>query len=248
MPGLDSPIPIIQPGDEEVELFGIQARIGDDDGVNLPWFEYADSILLYWWIHNDTIELNLSAFWSKEEGAHKLDLYIGNSDILLSLKTSGSRILANVPEKPLSSSPSWTYPLRVAIILVLAPTGIFLNENLGSLISFLFSAFLSVLTFSLAFTLYAFIIVAIVCSIWGCVGGPSLENTVQTVQDRLERLDQNERLRYLRLRTAQSGVDWAYHNKVVQGLILVCREGWHPDRERERVVEESELEKASPGK
>lgn len=33
--------------------FEATARAGDDDGINLPWFDKADSALLFWWIQRD---------------------------------------------------------------------------------------------------------------------------------------------------------------------------------------------------
>jgi hypothetical protein len=30
---------------------------GDDDGINLPWFNTADSALLFWWLHHDNVEM-----------------------------------------------------------------------------------------------------------------------------------------------------------------------------------------------
>jgi hypothetical protein len=66
IPGVDKPIPIIyndraEEGSADVSLdISVQARIGDFDGANLPWFEYADSILLFWWIHKENADLPLS--------------------------------------------------------------------------------------------------------------------------------------------------------------------------------------------
>jgi hypothetical protein len=33
--------------------FTATSRGGDNDGINLPWFDHADSALLYWQIHRD---------------------------------------------------------------------------------------------------------------------------------------------------------------------------------------------------
>jgi hypothetical protein len=39
--------------------FGIGAKAGDVDGINLPWFKTADSVLLFWDIHGDIAKLSL---------------------------------------------------------------------------------------------------------------------------------------------------------------------------------------------
>ncbi|CAG8978379.1 hypothetical protein HYALB_00010398 [Hymenoscyphus albidus] len=49
---------------------GIIARLGDKDGANLPWFRFADAVLLYWWIHKDVVTIPIIAKickWSQGE-------------------------------------------------------------------------------------------------------------------------------------------------------------------------------------
>jgi hypothetical protein len=221
------------------------ARTGDTDGANLPWFEFADAILLFWWIHKDAVSLPITAIWSSSEaeGVHKLNLQFGDWESILAIEVNGNgtSITASVPQSPLSASPSWTYPLRVGIIHVVAPTTILLI-GLASLFSALGLVFLWVWC--------GFVIMALVVSFWRLLGGPSIEDCIQTVQDRLERWNQDERLRVLRLGAVQEGVDRVYHNERVKTVIRVCRHGWHPEREgeRERATEEADIEKPTSSK
>src|SRR4051794_13120664 len=54
---------ILNDGNSAVSDFGktinISVRTGDTDGANLPWFKHADAVLLYWWIHRDTLQVPL---------------------------------------------------------------------------------------------------------------------------------------------------------------------------------------------
>jgi hypothetical protein len=260
IPGADKLIPIIyRDGAEEesadVSLdISVQVRVGDFDGANLPWFEYADSILLFWWIHKESVDLPLSVSWSmEEENIYHMELkYAGRhviDDPLLSIRMRGndtSSFEVTVPARPLSSSPSQTYPIRIAIIHIIAPIAVFVNDYLDDAIGFLFSTIFTAVEVLFILLVYVFVILAILVSIYRCVGGPSLEDTVQRAHDGLEALKQNERLRFLHIETVQEGLDRLYHNKRVQVVIGVCRNGWHPERDRQRVVqEEADIERRS---
>jgi hypothetical protein len=259
--GADKPIPIIHHDSAEDKSADVsldisaQARVGDSDGANLPWFEYADSILLFWWIDKENVDLPLSVSWSvEEENMYSMDLkYAGRhviDDPLLSIRMRGndtSSFEVTVPARPLSSSPSWTYPIRVAIIHIIAPIAIFVNDYLGDAIGFLISTTFTAVEVLFIVLVYVFVILTIVVSIYRCVGGPSLEDNVQRVHDCLEALKQNERLRLLQIETVQESLDRLYHNKRIQVVIGICRNGWHPERDRERAAqeEEADIERAS---
>ena len=63
------------------------------------------------------------------------------NDPLLSIRVRGndtSSFEVTVPARPLSSSPSRTYPIRIAIIHIIAPIAVFVNDYLGDAIGFLF--------------------------------------------------------------------------------------------------------------
>jgi len=259
--GTDKPIPIIYHDGAEEESadvsldISVQARVGDFDGASLPWFEYADSILLFWWIHKENADLPLRVSWSvEEENMYHMDLkYAGRhviDDPLLSIRmhrNGTSSFEVTVPARPLSSSPSWTYPIRIAIIHIIAPIAIFVNDYLGDPIGFLFSMTFTAVEVLFIVLVYVFVILTIVVSIYRCVGGPSLEDTVQRAHDGLEALKQNERLRFLHIETVQESLDRLYHNKRIQVVIDICRNGWHPERDRERAAqeEEADIERAS---
>jgi hypothetical protein len=259
--GTDKSIPIIYRDSAEEESADVsldvtvQARVGDSDGANLPWFEYADSILLFWWIDKEIIDLPLSISWSvEEENMYSMDLkYAGRhviDDPLLSIRMRGndtSSFEVTVPARPLSSSPSWTYPIRVVILNIIAPIAIFVNDYLGDSIGFLFSTTFTAVEVLFIVLVYVFVLLTIVVSIYRCLGGPSLEDNVQRAHDCLEALKRNERLHFLHIETLQESLDRLYHNKRMQVVIGVCRNGWHPERDRERAAqqEEADIERAS---
>jgi hypothetical protein len=115
---------------------------GDQDGINPPWFTPADSTLLFWWIHGDKAKLALEVYWVD---AHTIEIRDADSgsqtEPLLKLsfeKPAGDfgnqlRLLKAV-ELPLgSSSPSTTYAFRVAILAIIAPTGLLAMGVVGVL-------------------------------------------------------------------------------------------------------------------
>ena len=46
------------------EQVNATARIGDEDGANLPWFEFADAVLLNWWIEKDILSFVVDVTWT----------------------------------------------------------------------------------------------------------------------------------------------------------------------------------------
>jgi hypothetical protein len=131
-----------------MEGVDVIARTGDTDGANLPWFPQADAILLFWQIHREYASVPLTIQRSAQEAGdvQTFDILFNEKghgdDALLSLKMVGndtSTIRASVPLRPHSSSPSKTYPVRVAIILALAPLSILIVVVFGSLAGLLSS-------------------------------------------------------------------------------------------------------------
>lgn len=127
--GLEQPLHIFS--DTPAEEVNATVRAGDTDGANLPWFPAADAILLFWEIHQEyaSVPLTIQRPAAQEAGmVHQFDIFLNkpghDNDALLSLKMVGndtSSIKVSVPLQPHSSSPSYTYPIRVRIIRVLAP-------------------------------------------------------------------------------------------------------------------------------
>ncbi|OKL61413.1 hypothetical protein UA08_03685 [Talaromyces atroroseus] len=116
-------------------LLRVSAPAGDHDGVNMPWFDTADAILMFHFIHRDEALVNLHVLYALDGGTLEVwpggddwtrPLPLQNEHPLLSLTLDSSsnehRVLAaNTPPPPLSSSPSPTYPIRCTVFMVLAP-------------------------------------------------------------------------------------------------------------------------------
>jgi len=128
-----------------------RATTGDQDGACPPWFSYADATLLSSQADiygQDIASLSLRAWWT-ESGRLEIwpdSQHWGNDSLntpnlslspLLSIEnyTPGTqaRFRAILPTKVSSSSPSYTYPIRVMILKVLKPTALALLEFLGVL-------------------------------------------------------------------------------------------------------------------
>ena len=236
--------------DEKERYFNATARIGDVDGANLPWFEFADAILLFWWIQKEDVDIPLVAHWNVEleSGMNTLNLKIAGNygeENIISIQmhgTDSATLTTLLPAKPISSSPSLTYPIRATIIRFIAPTAVFANNYFGKAISFIFRALLNTTWIILLVALNIFLVAGFVLSFWRCVGGPSFEDTVQGIQTRLDRWKQYEKLRILHLDAIQDRLDQLYHSERMKAFIFMCRYGWHPerDRERESVAQEEE--------
>lgn len=199
-------------------------------------------MLLYWWIHKDTFQLQLVAKWSTDGARNVLTLRATRGAILDLLEISiengdPKSIKVEVPQnvqeedlgiqQGLSSSPSMTYPVRVALISIIAPTPLFANEHFGPLISATFKPLFMVfasLGVLFAILLYGFIIGAVVVSICRC-----LKIRSKRVDVCLERIEEDS---------------WTWW------VLQVCREGWHPERIRARMEEgreEIDLERGDNG-
>lgn len=165
--------------------------------------------------------------------------------LLLAVQIQGkdrSTITVTVPETPLSSSPSKTYLIRLAIIHVIAPTVVFVNGLLGNAFGSIIEATITALFVVFVVFVYGFMALAVVFSLWRCFGGPSFEDTVDEMQGRLERLSQNERLRFLKIDALRENLDLLCRNERFKAAINICRNGWHPERDRARAAEEEEAD------
>ncbi|KAM0264341.1 hypothetical protein ACHAQJ_000831 [Trichoderma viride] len=160
--GLEQPLNIfhhtLAEDNGRMEEVDVTARAGDTDGANLPWFPQADAILLFWQIHREYASVPLTIQWSAQEAGNvqKFDILFTEQghgdDALLSLRMWGndtSTIRASVPIRPHSSSPSYTYPVRIVIILALAPLSISVLGPLAGLVSSLASWIFTAICFGL---------------------------------------------------------------------------------------------------
>jgi hypothetical protein len=233
----------------------VPARIGDADGANLPWFTLADSTLLFWQIHKEVMDIPLEIEWYEvTDGQRAMDIRIPTRrhQPLLRVEMQGddmSTISVIAPVKPLSSSPSKTYPIRVAIIYVIAPTAIFVNDLLGNVVGAAVSASVDFFLLVFVIVLYGFLGVAVIISLMRALGrGPSLEGTYERMQGGLQKLVENERMGFLHIHILQEKMDWMYHTGAFKRTVDICRNGWHPEREAaERAeTEASDIEKAKP--
>lgn len=227
------------------EQVNATARIGDEGGANLPWFEFADAVLLNWWIEKDILSFVVDVTWTMAgtDSWRRMEVKVaGRPDRrpLLTLEMQGSDVSSLVletPERPYSFSPSKTYPARVALILVIAPTALFVNNLLGNFVGQVIESVATTLLVLTAVFAYVFATMAIFFSVWGCVGGPSFEVTVERTQARLDRLRQHERLQFLRIRALQERLGWICDNQKFKSFLEICRNGWHPERDAARQVE-----------
>lgn len=220
------------------------ARTGCADGINLPWFDFADSILLFWWIHQDNLEVDLTARWTWDKGVMPkvqiLELMLEVHDrkpnayplLSIQVKLNGENaeiIKAIFPTVPTSSSPTVTYPVRVAIACILTrPTLTILailnflwkvREKLGSAYSIPANSFL---------------ILAGFCSFLRCTSGPSFEVAMENIQEKLEiskrRYEGNRSLvsMYTLIEHVQKVVEAVSQSEGVMWMVGICRVGWHP--------------------
>lgn len=199
-------------------------------------------MLLFWWIHKDTFQIPLVAKWSADGERKLLTLRAARHAIIDLLEISVENrdlksIKVEVPpnaqeedlgiQQGLSSSPSMTYPIRIALISIIAPSAIFVNEYLGPLVSAvlhpLFMIF-TVLGALFAILLQGFLIAAVVVSVCRC-----LKIRSKRVNAWFETIEEDS---------------WTWW------VIQVCKEGWHPGRIRARMEEERsgrDLERGGDG-
>jgi hypothetical protein len=227
------------------EQVNATARIGDRDGANLPWFEFADAVLLYWWIEKDILPFTVDVTWTMEgtDSWRRMAVQVAgypHRRPLLTLEMQGSDVSSMVletPERPYSFSPSRTYPARVALIHVLAPTAVFVNNLLGNFVGQMIESVVTTLFVLFAVLVYSFAAMAIIFSVSRCIGGPSLEVTIERTQARLDRMRQHERLQFLRIHALQERLDRICDNQRFKFFVEICRNGWHPERDAAKQAE-----------
>ncbi|KAL7909586.1 hypothetical protein GGI35DRAFT_479846 [Trichoderma velutinum] len=201
--GLEKPIDIFRHASAEdnghTEDVDVPARAGDTDGANLPWFAEADALLLFWQIHQEYAIVPLRLVWSAQEAGdvQKFNILLNGQEhgdgALLSLTMQGdhvSTIRASFSPQPRSSSPSYTYPLRAAIIRALAPFSILLAAVFGSLAG-LFSIMLSWIFKGICLGL----VVSAVAAIYMCYSGKRPHELVDMVGDELQKVRDSETMK-----------------------------------------------------
>ncbi|KAL6900438.1 hypothetical protein GGI43DRAFT_383914 [Trichoderma evansii] len=181
------------------EEVNVTARVGDTDGANLPWFQQADALLLFWQIHREYANVPLIIQRSAQEAGEvqKFDLLFNDrghgDDALLSLKMWGndtSTIRATVPLRPHSSSPSYTYPARAIIIQALAPFSLLIADVFGSLAG-VFNVLVSVIFAAICFGL----LVSAVVATYMYFSGKRPHELVDMLGDELQKLRDSEAMR-----------------------------------------------------
>jgi hypothetical protein len=56
--------------------FAAYAKLGDQDGINMPWFPKADATLLFWEIHRDTRDIPLRLQVKRSIGPNEFDVFV----------------------------------------------------------------------------------------------------------------------------------------------------------------------------
>lgn len=170
--------------DETVSTVSFSAPAGDTDGISLPWFDTADAVMMFYYIHRDEAMVTLDVGY--REGGRILKVWPAGASqdddkLLFSLtlndarESDASRVLtASVPPPPLSSSPSPIYQIRLVLLIFLAPlTILFMGAFMGA--SFIISTVLSLLFRS--FWVIAFLLLVR----WLYKGRPPVSEFVQEV-------------------------------------------------------------------
>lgn len=228
---------------EVTQSINVTARVGDGDGANLPWFPIADSILLFWWIHKENATIPLTVKWIAEEDSslERLELWPANDPVrfngrplLLVEKESNdsSKITATVPARPDSSSPSLTYPLRIAIIYVLAPTSIYINDLFGDSLAFIFRTTFFMLFCLLVIAGYVLLAIMVIFSLRFCRERWILGNSERII-DRLQRVSENSE-RLLRIATTQRRRNQRQNNERISERAKHGEEKYAPESKNTR--------------
>lgn len=190
-----------------------------------------------------------------ESGLRRTEIHIPGRPgrrALLTIEMQGSdtsSIVVEAPERPYSSSPSKTYPIRVALIRILAPTAVYVNDFLGNAVGQVIQSMLTAIFILLGAFVWGFGIMAVIFSIWRCVGGPSFEAVLERTQARLDRLSRNESLQYLRIDVLQVTLDRVCRNERFRSVVDICRHGWHPEKQAAGAAEvDADVEKEAAPK
>lgn len=169
----------------------MSAPAGDTDGISLPWFDTADAVMMYHFIHRDEALVSLDVGY--REGGRELNIWPAGASqdddkLLFSVtvndapESDDDRVLmASVPRSPLSISPSPIYQTRLVLLIFLAPlTILFMGAFMGA--SFIISTVLSLLFRSF------WVIVFLLLVRWLYKGRPPVDEFVQEVTNDLRGL------------------------------------------------------------
>ena len=172
--------------------FTASATVGDQDGINLPWFTHADATLLFGQsdIYGQRMaSLSLRARWTEsgslelwpdsEQWADASSRPSGLSP-LLSLKhytsATQAQFQAILPTDKPSSSPSYSYLVRVMILKIIKPTVLGLRSLLaevGAVCATLWAFVILLVQFVIAYML-------IVTLVWWVKGRPPFREFLAT--------------------------------------------------------------------
>lgn len=178
-------------GDDVLSMEPLSTPAGDTDGISLPWFDTADAVMMYHFIHRDEALVRLDGGYG--EGGRELKIWPAgasqNDDNLLfsvttdlDAESDGRRVLmASTPRSPLSSSPSPIYEIRLVLLACLAPlTIIFMGAFMG--VSFVVSTVLTL--FFRSFWIIAFLSLVR----WMYKGRPPFDEFVEEIANDLRGL------------------------------------------------------------
>ncbi|RAO69154.1 uncharacterized protein BHQ10_005166 [Talaromyces amestolkiae] len=177
--------------DERLTMTPISVPAGDTDGISLPWFDTADAVLMYHFIHRDSALVTLDLIYGG--GGRELNIWPAGASqdhkkllfsvtINVEAENDDDFILeASVPRSPLSSTPSPIYELRLVLLTCLAPlTIIFMGAIMGAM--FIISTALSLLFRSFWVVAFSLLIR------WLYKGRPPMDEFVQEVANDLRGL------------------------------------------------------------
>lgn len=177
-------------GDDPIRMT-LSAPAGDTDGINLPWFDTADAVMMYHFIHRDEAQTTLDLVY--RGGGRELNIWPAGASqdhdkLLFSVTVDDEAegdddriLMAIVPRSPLSSSPSPIYEIRLVLLACLAPlTILFIGAFMGP--SFIISTALSLLFRSF------WVVVFLLLVRWLYKGRPPVNEFVQEVTNDLKGL------------------------------------------------------------
>ena len=235
---------------EVTQSINVTARVGDDDGANPPWFPFADSILLFWWIHKEDAAIPLMVKWISVDDSdlQRLELWSTVSRlrfdkpllVIQKERNDTSEISAIAPASPDSSSPSLTYPLRIAIIYVLAPSSMFINDLFGGSIAFIFRS--TVMVLSYVFVILGYILLAnvVAMALWLCVRRWTRVN-VEGILDYLCTVGEDSK-RLLRIVTGHRRLNQRQNNERIPERVNDEEAKYAPNREAKNTRRETDIE------
>lgn len=122
-----------------------EAKIGDFDGINLPWFSQADAILLFYDIHGETVDVplqleaheNKMSLWPDSASwIHNGRPHIKVNDPMIQLQSNdgfkscaGIQVQMPSQESCHNTSPSRTFLFRRFLQRIIVPIGLFISHH-----------------------------------------------------------------------------------------------------------------------